>query len=186
MTSLTYVTGNPVKFWQATTICSVADISLEQARLDIDEIQATTSEPIARHKAAQAFERLGKPVVVSDDSWIIPGLKGFPGPYMKYINDWFTSEDWLHLTRPLADRRTILQQLIVYQDTDVQKVFMVELAVTLLNEARGKSPYPHSTIISYDGGATSSAEHHEKGESGAVHMHTAWHEFTKWYTTEHA
>jgi XTP/dITP diphosphohydrolase len=180
--NLLYVTGNMYKFRQAIANCTPAGISLEQAQLDIPEIQAAIGEEIARDKAAKAYALLQKPLVVSDDSWMIPGLNNFPGPYMKYVNEWFTVQDWLNLTRDLADRSIILHQAVVYQDEAEQFAFSVDIPGILLTEARGKSPYPHTTITSFDGGKHTNAEYHEKGESAAANHYNPWHEFVKWYS----
>jgi inosine/xanthosine triphosphate pyrophosphatase family protein len=181
MRELLYVTGNAVKFLQAQTVCEPLGITLRQTGLKIHEIQAENGEPVACDKASKAFADLQKPLVISDDSWNIPGLKGFPGPYMSSINKWFTPRDWLRLTNDLADRTIILHQIVVYQDDKVQKVFAVDMPGILLHEARGKSPYAHSTITSLDGGKHSDAEYHERNESATPTHRTAWHEFADWY-----
>ncbi len=181
-----YATGNAVKFHQATSICNKFYITLKQSPLDVPEIQAEDGEMIARDKAAKAYAKFQGPVVISDDNWLIPGLNNFPGPYMKSINDWFTSDDWLHLTRPLKDRRIILRQMVVYQDATIQKLFFVDIEGVLLTEARGRSPYSHATITSFDDGGHSNAEFHERGESASGHRHTAWHDFAEWYNKSYA
>lgn len=184
MKQITYVTGNATKFHQASVACQQAGIELQQTKLDIPEIQSETGEPVARDKAAKAFAILQQPLVVSDDSWMIPGLNNFPGPYMKSINDWFTVEDWLRLTAQLTDRSIILHQIVIYQDSEGQQLFTVDIPGILLREARGKSPFPHSTITSFDNGLHSNAEYHEKGESAAQYHHNPWHDFAAWYTQE--
>jgi XTP/dITP diphosphohydrolase len=185
MKSILYATGNSVKFQLAQHVCNTLGVNLEQITLDVPEIQSEQGEPVARDKAEKAFAKLGKPVVVSDDSWMIPGLKNFPGPYMKSMNDWFTSDDWLRLTRALSDRRIILRQIVVYQDANEQKLFYTDIEGTLLREARGKSPFSHATITSFDG-EHSNAEYHERGENAAQTLQTSWHNFAEWYGKTHA
>lgn len=181
---LPYVTGNSVKFNLAQSMLRDFGVTLEQIKLDIPEMQAEEGEPVARNKATQAFELLQKPVIVSDDFWLIPGLNNFPGPYMKSMNAWFTAKDWLRLTDPLQDRRIILRQVAVYQDATQQKLFSVDVEGMLLHEIRGTSPYAHSSIISFDGGKTSSAETHERNhsESSVRNHHNVWHELGLWLT----
>lgn len=187
MQELTYVTGNAIKFRQAETACGAFGIKLIQAKLNIEEIQAETGEPIARDKAQKAFEQVNKPVLISDDSWSIPGLRGFPGPYMKYVNDWFTPDDWLRLTTTLKDRRIVLRQIVVYQDASGQRLFSCDIEGTLLTEARGKTPYAHSYITSFDGGRSSSAEHHALGKTPHDDNRHVWHDFAEWFTeNDHA
>lgn len=179
---LPYVTGSQIKFNLAADVLRDFGVDLEQIKLDITEIQSEDGEPVARDKAARAFEQLRKPLIVSDDFWLIPGLNNFPGPYMKSMNTWFTPEDWLRLTSTLTDRRIILRQVAVYQDARQQKLFSTDIEGTLLHAVRGDSPYPHSTIVSFDGGKRSNAEMHQRGngESGALHHHTTWHELGAW------
>ena len=92
------------------------------SRLPQQELTALNVELGELTPAVEAYNALQSPLVVTDDSWIIPGLNGFPGPYMKQVNDWFTPDDWLHLTSGLADRRVILRQIIVYQDSTGQRL----------------------------------------------------------------
>ena len=178
---LLYVTSNPIKFTQAAAVCGGKGIEIAQGQLDIHEIQADTGEPVARDKATKAYKELKQPLVVSDDTWMIPGLKGFPGPYMKYMNDWLSVDDWSRLTQSLADRTIILQQIVVYQDENEQRVFSVNIKGMLLQEARGTSNHPHAALVSFDGGKHSNAEFHEKGQSAAQHFHNVWDDFTEWY-----
>jgi len=148
--------------------------------INLLEIQSDNGEAIARHKAAAAFKALQTPLVVSDDSWSIPGLNGFPGPYMKYINEWFTPADFLRLTVDLEDRRIILRQEVVYQDAAEQVAFAVDTACLLLKELRGNSKYSHLTITSIDG-QQSLAEIGVAGGSGLAGTRSVWHEFCAWW-----
>lgn len=186
MQKFLYATGNNVKFRQARDVCGTFGIELEQATLKVPEIQGEEVEPVARDKAEKAFAKFGKPVIISDDAWMIPGLKNFPGPYMKSMNDWFTPADWLRLTDGLIDRRIILRQIAVYQDSRVQKLFSTDIEGLLLREARGKSPYAHSTVTSFDGGLHSDAEFQERSENATQNHRTAWHDLAEWLIRERA
>ena len=95
MNKIFFVTGNAEKMLIAQTVCSSSGINVEQVIIEIDEIQGEDPMIIVQDKARRAYEGLAKPIVVSDDSWDIPALNGFPGPYMKSMNKWFKSEDFL-------------------------------------------------------------------------------------------
>lgn len=186
MNNLLFVTGNDVKFRLAQDICSEFGIVMNQTALDIPEMQSEDGEPVARDKALRAYELLKQPLIVTDDTWVIPALNGFPGPYMKSMNTWFTAEDWLRLTKGLEDRTIILRQIAVYQDADQQKVFTCDIVGTMLSEIRGASKHPHNTIISFDNGEHSDAELHALGKSGAHNFQTVWHEVAAWLKTRQA
>lgn len=184
MKRLCYATGNATKLLQAQKTCEPLGIELFQATVQIDEIQAASGESVALDKAAKTFAELKTPVVVSDDSWMIPGLNGFPGPYMKYMNEWLSSEDWLRLTNSLEDRRITLRQVVVYQDASQQKLFYVDIAGVLLDEIRGRADQTHDNITSFDGGQTSLGEHIEDKVSITADMPNVWHEFAEWFNAQ--
>src|SRR5262249_23869246 len=137
MLSLVFVTGSAEKFKLAREICEPLGLALVQRSLNTDEIQNEDSEVIIRDKVRKAVALVGEPVGVSDDSWDLPGLRGFPGPYIKSIDHWFTPEDFLNLTRPLKDRRAILVQLLAYSHGTKEHVVRKEHTGTLLTESRG-------------------------------------------------
>jgi len=183
MRTITFVTGNQQKLMAAQAICGPLGITIINEQLDIVEIQSENAEDIAIDKAAKAYAGLGRPIVVNDDAWLIPGLNGFPGPYMKSINHWFSSDDWLRLTRDLADRRIILRQYIVYQDAGGQKVFRYDIEGRLLTEARGEANNHNDTIVSFNDEGLSNAEVRATGKSSIEHRETAWHAFAAWLQT---
>ncbi len=186
MLSLHFATGNVEKFEIAQAACKPFGVMLEQAKLDINEIQSEDSEVIIRDKAQRAFAVLKQPVIVSDDSWNIPALRGFPGPYAKSIDHWFTPEDFLNLTRPLQDRRIILVQLLAYQDEHTQKVFRKEYEGALLTEARGSYGRPLQKVLTMprDNGL-SVAEAYDRGAVRAEREVAAgWQEFARWFVED--
>jgi len=184
MKPLLFVTGNDVKFRTASTVCKSYGLEVERMSIDIQEIQAHDGETVARDKALRIFEELQRPVLISDDTWMIPALKNFPGPYMKFVNDMFTAEDWLRLTEPLADRRIILRQFVVYQDKRRQELFYTDIDGMLLKEIRGRCQYPHTSLTSFDGGKTTVAERITQQRSAIAESgkRTSWHDFCEWFT----
>lgn len=186
MQSLLYATGNVDKFRQAKHVCQPAGIQLIQDSLEVPEIQGEDAELIARDKAQKAYDKFRKPIVISDDSWAIHGLNGFPGPYMKSVGTWFTLQDWLNLTHDLSDRRVTLRQMVVYQTENEQRVFSCEVSGQLLSDARGESSNPYDSIVSFDNGANSVAEIHALDKSATGHLPSVWHHFAEWYSTYHA
>lgn len=183
MPSLTFVTGNPDKYITAVRVCAEHDLALEQASPDIDEVQSEDSEYIARHKAGSAFETLGKPVVVSDDSWSITGLHGFPGPYMKSMNHWLGTEDFLRLTAHLTDRSVILTQQLVYYDGSVQKLFSNQTRGAVLDEPRGPTEIPWASLVALDGdqGMTIAEVRSNNLAHSDRDVAKNWHDLIIWY-----
>jgi inosine/xanthosine triphosphate pyrophosphatase family protein len=183
MPQITFSTGNTQKFDIARAACAELGLDLVQNTYDIDEIQGEDPEVIIRDKAQKAFELVGGPVIVSDDSWNIPGLNGFPGAYMKSMDHWFRPEDFLNLTRPLTDRRIILIQMLAYQDAERYQVFRMEHVGELLPEIRGTHGKPLQKVVSMPGdNGLSIAEAYEQGTVHAERDTAAgWRELVAWY-----
>ena len=125
--------------------------------------------------------------MVSDDTWDIPSLKGFPGAYMKSINYWFTPDDFLRLMKGVENREIILHQYIAYTDGSVTEVFKNDISGQIINEVRGKSeksPIMTVTVLDSDNGKTL-AEVFDQSEEAVVARYKnrpdAWHGFVEWY-----
>ncbi len=184
-----FVTNNQEKIQIAQTVCAEAGITVKAVALDINEIQGENPELIIRDKAQRAFEKLNMPVVVSDDSWNIRALKGFPGAYMKSINHWFTPEDFLRLMDGVEDRRITLHQYLAYTDGSLTKVFTNNIDGQIIHEARGKNAKsPNMAVITLDSdNGKTIAEVFEQGTEAIVARYKnrpdAWHGFVEWYKT---
>lgn len=187
MHDLLCATSNIVKFEIGRELLAQRGITLQQVVADIDEIQSEDPEVVIRDKAQKAYAAVDKPVVVSDDSWSIPGLNGFPGPYMKSINHWFTPEDFIRLTADLSDRTIVLQQLLAYQDGHETVVFRVDIPGKLTEEPQGAAGPPIMKVVTLDGddGMTISQiydqEIQHEGER-LKRLSGAWQQLADWYT----
>lgn len=114
MKSLIYVTGNSYKFETAKEILNKSNISLIQKDIDTPEIQSTEVEEIAKYSAKWAAEKLNHPVLVTDGGFYIEALNGFPGPFIKYINKWLTSDQILKLMEGIQNRKIIVKECLAY------------------------------------------------------------------------
>ena len=80
---LKFVTSNSDKVREASDIleCSLDQVS----GLCIDEIQSSDIKQIVTHKAQQAFDKLGCPVLVEDSGLSFTAWNGLPGPLIKWF-----------------------------------------------------------------------------------------------------
>lgn len=183
MKQLIFSTGNETKFSNAQEICDLYKIQLDQNKLEIDEIQGEDPEKIVTDKVNKAYDLVKKPVIVSDDSWMIPGLNGFPGAYMKSINHWFQPQDIINLTKSLTDRRVFLVGYLAYMDADGVKVFSQKKEGYLLTEPRGETEPSSRKVISMlcDEGL-SIAEVYDSGmDRKDRDVSGVWREFAEWF-----
>ncbi len=112
--SLIYVTGNDLKFAVAAEVLQDTGIRLEQSRLSTPEIQSAEVEEIAEWSAQWASRELQKPVVVTDAGFYIEALRGFPGPFVKFVNEWLTAGDYLKLMQNHTNRQIVIRECLAY------------------------------------------------------------------------
>lgn len=190
MNKLSVATTNTEKFAIANYTCSKFGIPLEQVFLDIDEIQGEDPVAIVIDKAKRAYEAFGKPIVVSDDSWDIPALNGFPGPYMKSMISWFSSDDFLRLMKGVKDRRVYIQQYLGYHDGQDTTVFNKDIPGTILEEPKGnnlKAPIMNVVTMDMDNGKSLTEVHEKEDKFLADRIKkqpNAWTDLAKWWLAQ--
>lgn len=114
MNTLVYVTGNRLKFNVAVKAFQDTNIKLIQENIDTPEIQSTSVEEIAIYSSKWASARLNKAVAVTDAGFYIEALNGFPGPFIKYVNQWFSVDDFINLMKGKTNRSIIIKDCIAY------------------------------------------------------------------------
>jgi XTP/dITP diphosphohydrolase len=113
-TTLIYLTGNRFKFHVAQQALRGLDLVLEQNRLAVPEIQSNSVQEIAEFSAQWASQRLDQPFITTDAGFYIDALNGFPGPFIKFINQWFSVDDLLRLMSNRTYRHITIQDCLVY------------------------------------------------------------------------
>lgn len=178
---LYYVTSNKSKIDTARRNLTPFGITFQTQDAELIEIQSDSLEEIAVEKAKHAFKLFQKPLFISDHGWYIPALHGFPGPYMKYINKWFTSEDLLRLVEPYEDRTIIKREVLVYIDSQESKTFVSEINGRILEKPEGNGlPAMRVTTLSKTG--KSMARCSEEGIN-AFDENPIYEEFAFWLHT---
>lgn len=179
--TLTYVTGNKNKYENAKKFFADYDIEVEQEALSIAEIQGSDSAEIAVSKAQEAWKELKKPLFINDASWSIPALKGFPGPYMKYINQWLEPVDFIHLMEGKEDRSIILKDVIVFINESGYTIFTNEhTGVVLEQVASVPSRHSSDAVISLSSSGLSIGEEVSRGTFFVDGEDKVWKEFAEW------
>lgn len=192
MPPLYFASSNQQKFDLAKLFCDKVGVIIEQILIgDIPEIQGENPRDIIEHKAREAFKVFGKPLVVSDDSWNIPALNGFPGPYMKSINYWFQPEDFIALMKDKTDRSVYLQPYIAYIDDYELVIFEGQIPGVMLDKPRGNAaPAAIMNVVAHDcDEGLSLAEVYDRGEQ--LHprrqaQNAGWNELLKWYKEKYS
>ena len=84
MKKVTFITGNPKK---AENLKKYLGVDIAYSAVELDEIQSLDLREVTEHKARQAFEKIGSPVLVEDASLEFTELGRLPGTFIKFFVD---------------------------------------------------------------------------------------------------
>ena len=181
MKKILFATGNQRKIDEAKAACDDFDIEVEQLNVDIYEIQSHDPTEISKHKAQSAFEKAGAPIVVTDTSWRIPALDGFPGGYMKDVSSWLAPEDFISLLSRHEDKRIFFTETIIYVDGEEVRIFSEEYEGKIVGTPRGVGESIEQ-VAEFEGSTL--GEHRERGGISHDPEDYIWYKFAQWYTEQ--
>lgn len=186
MKEIVFATGNSRKIAEATKVLDEFGIKVESVKLEMDEIQHHDPAEITKAKARAAYEVAHRPVVVSDTSWGIPALGGFPGGYMKDIAAWLDAQDWLVLMARHSDKTIYCYEHVAYFDGEELRHFEHTYAGSFVDEARGvvnpDESFEQVVTLMQD---TTMAEQTAAGRlASAGETLDHWEKFGEWYKSQ--
>lgn len=137
---LVYVTGNKVKFDVASKVFVNTGINLVQRNMSTPEIQSKSVQNVAKYSASWASKELNEPVIVTDAGFYIEALNGFPGPFIKYVNEWFEVDDFINLMQGKANRTIFIQDCLAYCQLGEEPVVFIGSYRGTLADKPSKKP----------------------------------------------
>lgn len=179
MYMLYYITSNQQKIRIAQKYLQPLNVAIEGKHLDLVEVQSDDIAHIASEKARQAYEVIKKPLFVNDAGWYITALNGFPGPYMKYMNDWLEARDIIDMMRRHTNREVIFREVVCYVDEHGTQSFVGEVKGVVLADDTAPSEIPSRSIFSLSTTNKSIAECWQEGVA-SVNNSQIWDDFAEW------
>ncbi len=125
------------------------DYHLHQYAIDTPEIQAVSVKEIARQSALWAAQETGEPCIKMDVGFFITSLNGFPGPFVKYANDWLTQEDFLKLMEGKDDRSAYFEDAtaIGYPDGTSEVFSIMNHGTIALQKDQSNTRWPANLLF---------------------------------------
>lgn len=153
------VTGNPKKVEVAKHALGAFDIDVEQLAFDTPEIQSSDTEEVAKYSVKYAAEETGKAVIKGDFGMFIEVLNGFPGPFVKYINKWFTADKFVELYRNEENKKAYFIDALGYCEPGKDPTcFISRTYGTLITAPRGDNGNMIDSLFIPDGFGKTIAE----------------------------
>ena len=166
-----FVTGNPGKLAEAQRLCRV---ELQAADIDLPEIQSLDIREILRAKAAAAFDRLERPVVVDETALDLAALNGFPGVLIKWMLKSVGAEGISRTAHSLGDTRATARCALLYFTGDREVYAAGTTNGQLVLPARGDRGFGWDPIFQPDDHDLTYAEISGPAKDRISHRGKAW------------
>lgn len=124
MNKLYLITGNKNK---AKDIQEMLGFPIEVKDLHLIEVQSMDLEVIIRHKAEEAFKKIKKPLIVEDVGLFLDAWNGFPGPFIRYVEDIVGYETLLKMMESEKNRKATVRIAVGYHDGKKVQIFWGDL-----------------------------------------------------------
>lgn len=169
MKDVVFVTGNADK---AARFRQHMGMDIAHQPAELDEIQTLNAAELVGHKARQAYEQIGKPVLVEDVMLVYEALGELPGPFVKFFVDADEGvEKMCRMLDGFENRRAEGRCTFGYFDGHELKIFSGAVQGVVANKPRGTNGYGFDRIFEIDGaGGRTAAELNDT-------------EYDKYYTT---
>jgi non-canonical purine NTP pyrophosphatase (RdgB/HAM1 family) len=152
---LTFITGSEHKLAEVERILGC---SLIREAVSLEEIQSLDLEPVVRHKAAQAYALLKRPVLVEDTGLAFSAWNGFPGALIKWLLVSVGVEGICRLLRGESNRNATATTLFGYCDGRELRVFPGSVNGLIAEAPRGSSGFGWDAIFQPLGSTRTFAE----------------------------
>lgn len=155
MKSIAICTSNVTKRIECARILGIA---VESHAIHVDEIQTLDCAEVCRRKAADAYAKLQKPVIVDDTGLGLVALGGFPGALVLWALEASDLGLLYRMLPPGASDVAIATTVIGYADSQGVDVFSASLHGRILAEPRGIGGFGFDPIFVPDGQIRTFAE----------------------------
>lgn len=179
-----FVTTNEGKFEEVNKWCKELDpnIILEQAALDIPEIQSLDVEEVAIAKAKDAWKKLKKPLLIDDGGIYLEKYSLFPGTLSKYVYQSIGLDGVLTLAGENRNA-SFINCLVFINSQDNYKIFLGKTKGKLiqLNEPIRNKNLPFTQIFMPEGSDITLAQLKGTEEEKKYHYrYNSLKEFINW------
>jgi XTP/dITP diphosphohydrolase len=177
---IVFASTNESKFNEIFLYLKSFNIEIEFVRFGTLEIQSNKLEEIALQKSKEAFEKIGRPLIVEDTGLFIDSLKGFPGPYSSYVLETIGNQGILDLLSNKAKRFALFKSVVAYKDGNNNLTFSGETRGTISDHI-SKGGWGYDPIFIPKGSSITYAQQGTTNKIGVSHRTHALNYFAEWY-----
>ncbi len=178
-----FATSNRYKFQEASELAARHGIEIEHRDTPYIEIQADRLEDVVRPGVQQACALLKAPCFVEDAGLFVRALRGFPGPYSKFVFCTLGNEGLLKLMAGESDRRAEFRSAVGYCEPGKKpEVFAGKAEGIIAPEAKGTQGFGFDPVfVASEGGGRTFAEMSTAEKNRYSHRARSIERLFKWY-----
>lgn len=168
---LHFVTSNPHK---AEEVEHLLGSSIRRFDLDLQEIQALTSQEVAIAKLEAARPHAPHPLAVEDVSLGLEELGGFPGPYIKWLIASAGGDGLTTIARGLRSNLATARCVVAVWDGRAVRLTEGSVSGKILTEPRGSRKFGWDAWFLPDGSSRTYGEMSPDEKRAMSHRAIAW------------
>ncbi len=168
MRKIVFVTGNKGKVKEAQEILGKR-FSIEQADLDLEEIQAIRGKEVIRKKAKEASKILKKPVLVEDTSLYFDAWNGLPGVLIRWFLKSVGCTGLCQMMAGEKNRKAWAETALAFHDGKKLRIFSGKIEGEISPKPRGKRGFGWDPIFTPKGTKRTFAQM-KPGEKNEISM----------------
>jgi dephospho-CoA kinase len=165
------VTGNPGKLAEARRIAGPA---LEAVVLDLPEPQSLDMLEILEAKAAAAWQRVGRPLVVEETGLELLAMRGFPGPLVKWMLHAMGADGVARTALALGEPTAVARCMLLHFDGQTRTLAEGETRGALVLPPRGEGGFGWDPVFLPDGETRTYGELDGAVKDRISHRGRAW------------
>src|SRR3990167_4620517 len=146
LSDLVVVTSNVGKMEEINDILGTDH---EVSAIEVPEIQSLDLDEVITAKAKAAYQKIKKPILVTDVSLEIQGLGGLPGPFVKFFLKTLGAEKTVQIVK--GSRRTKVTDAVAIYDGKNLKIFKGSVWGKVVPKAKGKNGFGFDFVFVPDG-----------------------------------
>lgn len=175
------VTGSAGKLAEARRICGS---HLEVVAVDLPEIQSLDLRAILEAKAQEAWQRVGRPLVVEEAGLELAALNGFPGPLVKWMLEAVGAAGIARVGHALGNPRARARCLLLYRDAERSLIAEGTTDGTLVHPPRGDHGFGWDPIFLPHGSDHTFGELLGSEKDAVSHRGKAWRTLLQAFPTQ--
>jgi inosine triphosphate pyrophosphatase len=147
MKEIVFITGNKYK---AEYLSKYLGYPVQYQKADLDELQSLDLQQIVEHKVRQAYQLIGRPVIVEDVSLEFTAWGGLPGPFIKFFIEQMLEQEICDSLQKM-NRQAKARCVFGYYDGEVLQFFEGGMGGTIAETPAGENGYGWDRIFIPEG-----------------------------------